>query len=314
MAEKNGSRLIPRSNDGTYVPDMATALTPCDMDNVPTHVEKIKKLAGNISPSDVATRHQLLEAAPSLVRALETPRETMIKHCWAQPAAMTALTLGVDVGLLHAMAADGGSSKTTADLAQRVRVETAVITRIAQHLGAMGYVIETGQDEYKPTKFTTALCIPSINAGYPVLQGVFPVKERLIDGFEGDDGAGFLVDIGGSIGHDIQEFLHKYPSPPGRLILQDLPVVIGQIKSLDEKIERMGYDFTTEQPIKGSRAYYMHSVLHDWPDDTCMKILARITERTEQQWRALLGAAGLKICKIWSAGEGVESLIECELL
>ncbi|RYP84206.1 hypothetical protein DL769_001229 [Monosporascus sp. CRB-8-3] len=379
------------------------------MDSVATHVEKIKNLVGKVSPSDVATRHQLLEAARSLVRALETPRETMIKHCWAQPAAMTALTLGVDVGLFHAMAADDGSSKTTADLAQRVGVETPVIR----------------QDEYKPTGFTTALCIPSISAGYPVLsggllsannkfhefmrktnykmpssmtdgplqyayntklnmfehlqanppygqlfndhmagyrqgraswmdEGVFPVKERLIDGFEGNDGAAFLVDIGGSIGHDIQEFLHKYPSPPGRLILQDLPVVIGQIKSLDEKIERMGYDFTTEQPVKGSRAYYMHSVLHDWPDETCMKILARITEamtpgyskllinenvipargaywestaldvlmmlfftskeRTEQDWRALLGAAGLKICKIWSAGEGVESLIECELL
>ncbi|RYP16621.1 hypothetical protein DL765_005012 [Monosporascus sp. GIB2] len=349
----------------------------------------------------------------------------MIKHCWAQPAAMTALTLGVDVGLFHAMAADGGSSKTTADLAQRVGVEAPVITRIVRHLGAMGYVIEAGPDEYKPTEFATALCIPSISAGYPVLsggllcpnnkfhefmrktnynvpnsatdgplqyayntklnmfehlqanppygqlfndhmsgyrqgraswmdEGVFPVKERLIDGFEGNDGAAFLVDIGGSIDHDIQEFLHKCPSPPGRLILQDLPIVIGQIKSLDERIERMGYDFTTEQPVKGSRAYYMHSVLHDWPDETCMKILARITdamkpgyskllinenvipargaywestaldvlmmlyftykERTEQDWRALLGAAGLKICKIWSAGEGVESLIECELL
>ncbi|RYP27378.1 hypothetical protein DL768_011246 [Monosporascus sp. mg162] len=197
---------------------------------------------------------------------------------------MTAITLGVEVGLFHAMAADGGSSKTTADLAQKVGVETAVISRIVRHLGTMGYVIETGQDEYKPTKFTTALGIPSISAGYPVLCSM---TGRLIDGFEGDDGAAFLVDIGGSIGHDIQEFLHKYPSPPGRLILQDLPVVIGQIKSLDEKIERMGYDFT-EQPVKESRAYYMHSVLHDWPDETCMKILARITEAMKPGYSNLL--------------------------
>ena len=36
-------------------------------------------------------------------------------------------------------------------------------------------------------------------------------------------------------------------------------------------------------------------------------------ERTENQWRALLESAGLKIVKIWTAQRGVESLIECEL-
>lgn len=98
----------------------------------------------------------------------------------------------------------------------------------------------------------------------------------------------------------------------------------------------------------------MHSVLHDWPDDVCEKILARVKkamkpgysrllinenvipttgawwessaldmmmmacfsaqERTETDWRTLLEKkAGLKIVKIWSAGRGVESLIEVEL-
>lgn len=98
----------------------------------------------------------------------------------------------------------------------------------------------------------------------------------------------------------------------------------------------------------------MHSVLHDWPDNVCKSILARIKEamkpgyskllinenvipdvgawwetsaldmvmltlfcskeRTEADWRNLLEtSAGLKIVKIWSAGKGVESLIEVEL-
>ena len=98
----------------------------------------------------------------------------------------------------------------------------------------------------------------------------------------------------------------------------------------------------------------MHSVLHDWPDETGAKILARIkeamkpgysrllinenvippekahweitaldmmmltllgsAERTESDWRRLIeDVAGLKILKIWSAANGVEKVIECEL-
>ncbi|EXF83960.1 major facilitator superfamily transporter [Colletotrichum fioriniae PJ7] len=183
--------------------------------------------------------------------------------------------------------------------------------------------------------------------------GFFPVSERLVKDADNSPEATFLVDIGGSIGHDLDEFCRKHPTAPGRHVLQDLEYVLSQIQKVDPKIEPMSYDFHTEQPIKGARAYYMHSVLHDWTDDVCESILSRVTaamkpgyskllinenvipsigadwqataldmmmmtlfssrERTEEQWRKLLEPAGLRIIKIWSAGEGVESLIECEL-
>ena len=97
----------------------------------------------------------------------------------------------------------------------------------------------------------------------------------------------------------------------------------------------------------------MHSVLHDWPDETCRKILTNITavmtpgyskllinenvipdtnaqweataldmmmltllssrERTRENWTDLLTSAGLKISHIYTARNGAESLIECEL-
>lgn len=41
-----------------------------------------------------------------------------------------------------------------------------MIGRLMRHLGAMGYIIETGEDEYKPTNFTNALSIPIISGGY----------------------------------------------------------------------------------------------------------------------------------------------------
>lgn len=97
----------------------------------------------------------------------------------------------------------------------------------------------------------------------------------------------------------------------------------------------------------------MHSVLHDWTDEDCRKILKNVvpamrrghskilinenvipqtnaywettsldiimmadfasTERTAGDWHELVESAGLKITKIWTAQRGVESLIECEL-
>lgn len=79
----------------------------------------------------------------------------------------------------------------------------------------------------------------------------FPVRERLVKGAKSEDDAVFIVDIGGSVGHDLAEFGRKHPDTPGRLVLQDLPVVLGQIESLDDRIERMAYDFYTEQPLLG---------------------------------------------------------------
>lgn len=183
---------------------------------------------------------------------------------------------------------------------------------------------------------------------------VYPVAERLIAGADCDSpDAPFMVDIGGGVGHDLAAFRARHPSHPGRLILQDLPQVIGQIRELDGEIARMEYDFHTPQPVRGARAYFMHSTLHDWPDDVCGSILRNITaamapgysrllinenvipasgahwemtaldmvmltlfsakERTEDDWRALLGANGLRVVKIWQGARACESLIECEL-
>ena len=48
-----------------------------------------------------------------------------------------------------------------------------------------------------------------------------------------------------------EETRTKYPTAPGRLVVQDLPLVIDGIEQLNSSIERMKYDFHTEQPLKG---------------------------------------------------------------
>ena len=102
----------------------------------------------------------------------------------------------------------------------------------------------------------------------------------------------------------------------------------------------------------GARAYYLHSILHDWDDASCLRILRNIVptmepghsrllinenvvpdvgaawsitsmdwlmmalgavrERRETQWKALLEQAGLRVSGIWTYEQGTESLIEAE--
>ncbi|KAF9873097.1 sterigmatocystin 8-o-methyltransferase [Colletotrichum karsti] len=400
--------------------DISVALKACDLPGVNQHVKRIAVLNDNITLGDDAARLSMLASARSLVHALETPRETMIKHCWAQPAAFAALTYAVDSGLFTSMAQHDGPHKVT-DLAATLGHDPALLGRIMRHLGAMQYIVETGPDEYKATNFSRALTITIMGAGYPCVAGAcmealakfhefakktnyrephdvfnsplqygyktkldcfshfaanspydmqfaqhmgayrqgrpswmddgfYPVQERLLDGFDSSKNEVLLVDVGGSFGHDIDEFRRKHPKAPGRLVVQDLPSVIDQIDKLDGEIERMGHDFFNEQPIKGARAYYMHSVLHDWPDAKCEEILARTTaamrpgyskllvnencipdtgadwqntgqdimmltlvsskERTRAEWKVLLERSGLRIVQIFDVGNGVESLIE----
>jgi len=85
-------------------------------------------------------------------------------------------------------------------------------------------------------------------------KGFYPVQDRLLNGFDDSDGSALLVDIGGGLGHDIESFHASFPGVPGRLVLQDLQRVIGQIPAKDDGIERTVYDFHTEQPVKGNQS------------------------------------------------------------
>ncbi|KAI4594340.1 hypothetical protein KJ359_008364 [Pestalotiopsis sp. 9143b] len=138
----------------------------------------------------------------------------------------------------------------------------------------------------------------------------------------------------------------------------EIPDVVNAAKSLGvgkesgngSRIELQEHDFFTPQPIKGARAYFMRSVLHDRPDEQCRVILGHVKdvmepgyskilindcivadegaawqhvaldmfmmaqlsarERTEREWRELIESCGLKIAGIYNEGQGNEGLIE----
>lgn len=162
-----------------------------------------------------------------------------------------------------------------------------------------------------------------------------------------------LVDVGGGQGTDIAMLLDQHPDlPSGKLVLQDQPQVIANLQR-DERISVMAYDFFQPQPVEGARAYFLHTILHNWPDDKTEHILvnqaramkkgyskllicdivlpnvgASITqvtidlrmlilfgakERSEAAYAELLRRAGLKIVKVWWDPRGLEAVIETEL-
>lgn len=87
--------------------------------------------------------------------------------------------------------------------------------------------------------------------------GWFPIQERILDGFDPKQGEYCFVDVGGGKGHECELLLRKFPEMKGKLVTQDLPFVIKDIQSLDDRVDRMEHDFTKPQPIKGARAYFL---------------------------------------------------------
>jgi len=83
-----------------------------------------------------------------------------------------------------------------------------------RHLGSMGYITETGPDEYKPNNFSKALSIPIMGAGYSCLY--VPMASRDAMQTSNIDQTSSTCGIGAGV----QRFpewamLNKYKEPKG---------------------------------------------------------------------------------------------------
>lgn len=187
---------------------------------------------------------------------------------------------------------------------------------------------------------------------------IYPTGEHIVAAARARaDGRPWLVDVGGGKGHDIEKFRRRHaaelPVGGGALVLQERPDLAEDMAALDPTITFMAHDFFAPQPVRGARAYYLHSVLHDWHDDDAVRILAslagalekdysrvlihesvvsavrpqaRVTtadltmmailsakERTDEEFEKIITAAGLRVRHIWRAPHSPESIIEAEL-
>jgi hypothetical protein len=64
--------------------DSGITTEPNDANAVPELIQQLQHDLINLQPNEYATRLELPSKARKLVQALETPRETMMQHCWAQ--------------------------------------------------------------------------------------------------------------------------------------------------------------------------------------------------------------------------------------
>lgn len=100
-----------------------------------------------------------------------------------------------------------------------------------------------------------------------------------------------FVDVGGGNGSQCAALKKRLPDLKGRVVLQDQSYVL-ETALVVEGMEKMPYDFFTEQPIKGrrqgpepscnepvesdrlgARVYYFRQILHNFDDDACVRIL-----------------------------------------
>lgn len=163
----------------------------------------------------------------------------------------------------------------------------------------------------------------------------FPVEDKLRVKSASDI---TVIDIGGGVGHDLIALKAAHPKLEGKLILEDLPIVISSVKDLPSGIETVAHDMFTPQPIKAAKAYFLRNVLHDWPDkqasivlshireamdsdslllvsealmpeenvpfynvavDLSMMALGAALERTEEQFKELIERCGFELVKVW---------------
>ncbi|KAF5656781.1 hypothetical protein FHETE_10795 [Fusarium heterosporum] len=189
-------------------------------------------------------------------------------------------------------------------------------------------------------------------AGNPDWWSFYPIKERLIKGFDKTNSDVFLVDVGGGRGHDISAFANGQELP-GRLILQDLPEVISSVEKAS-CFEAQSHNFYTPQPVKSARVYFLHSILHDWGAEDGVKILENLKpalkpgyskilineivlseenpsvpatsmdmmmlghfgesrERTDKDFETIAAQAGLEVAGVFANAASPESIIELTL-
>lgn len=162
-----------------------------------------------------------------------------------------------------------------------------------------------------------------------------------------------LVDVGGGRGPMMKKVLARWPGLKAKIIVQDQPHSIQTADAEGTGIEFMAHNFFEEQPVKGNLVtpfclslkvecltiegadyYFLRRIMHDWPDDDCVKILRHLVqamkptskiliadfvmdeinapryksasdlmmafllggaERTERQWKKLLAATDSKL-------------------
>lgn len=127
-------------------------------------------------------------------------------------------------------------------------------------------------------------------ASLPTWLDVVPFAAEFAQGSQPDDVV--FVDVGGGNGSQCAALKRSLPELRGRIVLQDHSYVLEKALEVGG-MEKMPYDFFTEQPVKGrcesledprcrksaesdrlgARVYYFRQIIHNFDDAACVRIL-----------------------------------------
>ncbi|GIZ49855.1 hypothetical protein CKM354_001287300 [Cercospora kikuchii] len=119
--------------------------------------------------------------------------------------------------------------------------------------------------------------------------------DLLAEGFDWEGlGRATVVDVGGGGGDASISLAQKF----GLLdfVVQDLPTAIATARKradslptyISQRIKFQEHDFFDVQPVKGARVYLLRMILHDWPDNDCVKILEQLSSSMETGGRIII--------------------------
>ncbi|XP_022718854.1 caffeic acid 3-O-methyltransferase-like [Durio zibethinus] len=114
-----------------------------------------------------------------------------------------------------------------------------------------------GNDSEMSSTFNRAMSV------YTIL-----VMNQILETYKGFEGVSQVVDVGGGVGTNLKLIVSKYPQIKG--INFDLPQVIKDAPDCPG-VEHVAGDMFTEIPR--GEVIFMKSMLHDWGDDLCLKLL-----------------------------------------
>ncbi|KAJ5725584.1 uncharacterized protein N7483_006941 [Penicillium malachiteum] len=110
-------------------------------------------------------------------------------------------------------------------------------------------------------------------------------------------GNGTVVDVGGGVGTHSMNIAKAYPEL--NFIIQDRPEVIEKGVALWTKelpsylqngqVQLTPGDFFQTQSVSGAAVYFLHTILHDWPDAESIQILKSLTPAMTADSRVLIG-------------------------
>ncbi|BCR98264.1 uncharacterized protein AKAW2_31583S [Aspergillus luchuensis] len=305
-------------------------------------------------------RIDALEKATQLARALEKPRDAILKLAYT-PTALMAVKVAHDMKVFPALA-NATSPVPVSELAALKPADPLLVERMMRLCVAFGFAAEPVPGKYLPTAVTKEMVnrtsvgvveslfcefLPTIQKTPEYLQVTnyrnpedplfaplqytnnmkedgfmwlcqnaealarfnkfmegqradrphwadwFPVQERVLADADSNPDRAMIVDIGGGRGHDLLGFKKRFPNAPGKLVLEDLPVVIDEVRGAQDlegaNIVPVKYNFFTEQqPVKGARVYYFKNVMHDWSDEKARIILNYVVEAMEPGYSKLI--------------------------